>query len=48
MAEVKVKQNAEAAMSKDNKEGGDGKKKGYHFAKAQGRVAPNKLTGVRS
>ena len=44
MAEVKVKSEAGAAGApKDSKESGDGKKKGYHFAKSQGRVASTKF-----
>jgi hypothetical protein len=46
MAEVKVKLEAGGAgVPRDSKESGDGKKKGYHFAKGQGRVAATKFEG---
>ena len=39
MAEAKIKLEAGAGAPKDSKESGDGKKKGYHFAKGQNRAA---------
>ena len=46
MAEVKVKLEAGGAgVPRDSKESGDGKRKGYHFAKGQGRVATTKFEG---
>ena len=46
MAEVKVKLEAGGAgVPRDSKESGDGKRKGYHFAKGQGRVAATKFEG---
>ena len=39
MTEVRAKLEAGAGAPKDSKESGDGKKKGYHFAKGQNRAA---------
>jgi hypothetical protein len=46
MAEVKAKlESGGAGVPRDSKESGDGKRKGYHFAKGQGRVATTKFEG---
>ena len=46
MAEAKAKlESGGAGAPRDSKESGDGKRKGYHFAKGQGRVATTKFEG---